>query len=329
MKIKSKLNKIQVVNALVLALAALGMDQEALAVSNCSKWVKCWGEKRCGDLRLYNLRCNHPLCPVCSKERTTVLRKRIRFYLEHVSTPCEFVTLTVVNVPSLSREYVDWLIGCFKRLRAGKFWGSRVLGGVYAIDTTYNDDAASPSFRTWHVHVHCIVTMIKPTEREKREHWWVAWLKGLKAEWFRVTGNSWVVNIVPKITRRCVFELIKYSAKGSTFFGSSRLVGECLAAFHHVRRIQTFGSFFDLDFEDLPPDWSCRCGSAKLFSDWVALGSVPLGECEEVGGQLRLRSPDLVWSLLHNDGESPAVPVFSPGAEQPALFYEQREMVFA
>jgi len=230
--------------------------------------------------------------------------------------------LTVKNVARIDRDYIDWLGESFKKLRATQMWKGWVVGGVYALDTTYNHVAS-----TWHVHVHVILEMRELTSWDWRNKWYIEFTKAVRAEWRRITG-SWVLRLQP-VKPRAVNELIKYEAKAVAFIFKPDLVEEYLDAFKNVRRIQAFGSMFNVDFEDPDVPWACPCGN-RAFHEWTDLGLFTVDDLvESPDGQVVLRYPDVVWDMHGGEGESLPVPDFIPLPEQAALFYKQHELVFA
>jgi hypothetical protein len=187
------------------------------------------------------------------------------------------------------------IIRQFALLRESRVWadvdakGDGVTGGLYSVEATYNGRS-----RTWHPHLHVIIEC--PELVLKR------WVYAVQAAWKKTTGDSWVVNLKPcggwayrrrrgrlvrvpngslRDQRRAVRETVKYVTKAVSFCDEPELVGELLTAFQGVRRVQSFGSFFD---PELPEEegssthesraLKCQCGQCQP-DQWRELGSVP------------------------------------------------------
>ncbi len=195
-----------------------------------------------------------------------------------------FLTLTIPNVPSLSRDLMDRFIECFARLRRSTVWTKvktvngvsfGVAGGVYSAECVFSRER-----KDWHPHIHALLEM---PGRHPAD-----WLDRLKAEWFRVTGNAQYLHLVPvygrskrgkKIYRRvnlkALKEVVKYVTKAADFAGSPELVDEFMTAFEHVRRVQAFGSFLgglgeeQHDAGDEHGMLKCSCGGEHVRSDFT------------------------------------------------------------
>lgn len=260
------------------ALEAIGQSRAAKTVWICGKWYTVL-ESDCGTQRLQPVRCDHPLCAECAAERAKPLRKRVQGLCQRKGKRYRFLTLTVKNMMDLDHGVVAKLIQDFSRLRETDVWKERVSGGVYSIETTYG------SGTYWHPHLHVIF----------ETHEWIPdeWIFSIQVEWKQITGDSFVVNM-RAVDRRGINELIKYTAKASTFVCSPELVREYLAAFHRVRRVQCFGSFFGKGVEEKPVaeiqaeernGWKCKCGmctadkwSYKRNVHWSQTILLPSGE---------------------------------------------------
>jgi uncharacterized protein YecT (DUF1311 family) len=100
--------------------------------------------------------CNHRLCFLCNGRRCEKFRDRVRLLFDRLTHPAILV-LTIPNVPLGSlrkRVYSDFRTK-WNKLR--KRWAGFMLGGLFAFETTFNNDPDSPSYETWHVHAHSII----------------------------------------------------------------------------------------------------------------------------------------------------------------------------
>jgi hypothetical protein len=264
--------KTQLRAALWLALGKCGRDWEAERLYACGSFFQKFdhavdGEK-CGGYILHPCGCNHPLCPDCSEVRSKPLQNRIFAKTRNRQRVYKFLTLTVVNVPNINRAYVDWLIGCFARLRAEGEWEKWISGGTYSIETTYNHARGD-----WHVHIHAIIESER-AHGTRAKQLPSGWIFTMRRAWHRITGGSHVLNL-KSVNRKAVKELVKYQAKISDFVFSPELVDEYLTAFRNVRRVQSFGSFLGVKEQTVSEvraeereHFHCKCGQAgKLIFD--------------------------------------------------------------
>lgn len=100
--------------------------------------------------------CNHRLCFLCNGRRAERYRDRVRTLFDRLTHPA-FLTITVPNIPSgelRKRVYSSFRMK-WNKLR--KRWSGYMQGGIFAFETTFNNQPSSPSFRTWHVHAHVLI----------------------------------------------------------------------------------------------------------------------------------------------------------------------------
>jgi hypothetical protein len=93
--------------------------------------------------------CNHRLCPLCGWRRSQRAQRRMQTMFDRLVHP-NFLTLTVPNSKSIAKKKLEWF-----RKRVRQFLEQHkemFLGGVYAIETTYNRRE-----KTWHMHAHVLV----------------------------------------------------------------------------------------------------------------------------------------------------------------------------
>lgn len=274
----------KVLEQVVASLNAAGEEEEAKRLSCCGSWFR-YGVCPDGGHRTEPNPCNSMFCVNCSDRRSEKLLSRI---LQRSKTPgrkCWLLTLTVPNIPELSRDQLDRLSGHFKQLRRTKVWKQvksvrgkwrGVTGGVVSVECVYSvkrDD--------WHPHLHALIELPKDHPDE--------WLDQLKAEWLRITGDAYVLKLVPvygrtkrgkklfrTVNRAGLKEVVKYVTKAASFSRSPERVSEFLRAFKHVRRVQTFGSFHGVlkDAEREPgedgKELQCSCGKTHYHDqfDW-------------------------------------------------------------
>lgn len=258
------------------ALRACAREHEAELISACGSVWRVFAS-RCGTKKLVRASCDHALCPSCQRERSLPLQRKVLALTRARDKVFRFVTLTVRNVPRINRGYVNWLIQSFAKLRKLHTWAERIRGGVYSIETTYNFDR-----RDWHVHFHVIVEAGRSLPQP--------WVFYLRRDWLAVTNGAGAVVHMRAVNRRAVRELVKYQAKAVSLVHDPALVDEYLRTFHHVRRLQCFGTFLGADVpEPEKPGFKCACGLCRR-EDWVYLGTVMDAETiSALGGERQMR----------------------------------------
>lgn len=306
----------------------LDWERQYHQLFNCqSQWIgkraACCGEKT--PLIAVPIGCNHRLCPLCNWRRTQNAQKHVKRVFDRIEHPW-FLTLTVPNVPRISKHTFHFL-----RERVKQFLAARkdiFQGGVYAIETTYNQGEKS-----WHVHAHVMVdcAFALPTSDWKFEFagrtirafdfvklaleydWSRLWCKSLSKpcrknasknvlegerfefeQWVRgcwrnslktrVAGrmvdmdwlpaeeierrHAWnkanrrVMWIVPVTDRdKAVKEVLKYITKSADFIHIPEAVIEFFDASRSTRLLQTFGSWYGID-------WSISFDTAHMDEDF-------------------------------------------------------------
>ena len=225
------------------------------------------------------------LCPDCSRGRAKPLQVRLGGILRKVGkySAFRFVTLTVPSVERIDRASVDGIINSFRKLRRQRFWSEVVLGGFYAVDTTWNKKYG------WHVHLHVLIHLKKNVPGVVKKDGWMYgwWTDRLKKEWYALVVSdkrkTRKINVhVRRVDDGVVLELCKYLVKAASFSHVPALVGEYLDAFENVKQLQGWGSF-RADKKDYPPpeDESqefCECGNCRSPQDWRYVGVVHVSE---------------------------------------------------
>lgn len=244
-----------------------GRDLEAKKLIGCGRWFRPSKPLPCGTRFLLPYHCNSVFCPECASRRSKPLQKLVFERVKPKKYRYFFLTLTVRNIPSLTREALDGIVRSFAKLRRTALWKEEVRGGVYSIETTFNRATGE-----WHPHLHVLL--------ECKRRLPAPWLGNLKAEWKRFTG-SWVIRLDAmfgvsskgkkqrRINRAALKELVKYATKAASFAQEPARVAEFLDAFKNVRRMQSFGSFKGVvaqakeESDATPKNWEpcgCKCG---------------------------------------------------------------------
>jgi len=274
--------KAQLLVAVADSLDKCGRGDQAKALLGCGRWFRK-GVCPSGGYRLEVCPCDSMFCPDCADRRSKPLQRRILARCNRAGKSYWFLTLTVPNVKSLTREFLTDLVGKFAALRETEAWKNiceqegkcvGVSGGVYSLECVFNEASG-----TWHPHLHVLIEVTKKLP--------FAWLAVLKVAWHRVTGNAEYLHLTRvygkskrgkklhrKVNRRGLRELVKYVTKCAEFAYSPRLVDEFLNAFKNVRRIQSFGSFLgEAEISEREPGEdsdlkACSCGGVHPHRDF-------------------------------------------------------------
>lgn len=236
--------------------------------------------------------CHHRLCPICQVRRSRRLAAdalaainllRLSDRLNGVSL--YLLTLTQVNVPDggLADE-LDRLLDALTRLRHTRDWRRDIAGSARNVEITRNLDPDSPSYKTWHPHVH-IVLMIRDGSAMVNESYW-------RSLWTRTLNLSYdpICNIEPIVDDGAVYEVSKYVSKSVELLTrlpeSERVsvIGELNAAIKGRNLVAYTGlwrtarrelSILDDEFADLEldPDDDCKCGGAIMHAMMVWRGN--------------------------------------------------------
>jgi hypothetical protein len=189
--------------------------------------------------RLAGSACHDRWCLPCAKARSSVLAANI---LERIAvTRTRFVTLTLVSSDAPLADQLDFLYSAFRQLRKTKTWSKATKGGCAVLELTYN-----PSREQWHPHLHALT------------HGSFLPQKDLRAEWWRITKTSNIVDIrLPPSKSHIAKYLAKYAGKplNNTFVARPDVLDEAIVALKGRRLCLTFGDWRGvslLQTEDAP-----------------------------------------------------------------------------
>jgi diadenosine tetraphosphate (Ap4A) HIT family hydrolase len=175
-----------------------------------------------------NFVCEFRLCPDCARRKS---RKRLNKYLPVMTafvrqnrvTPVHLV-LTQTHKKETRKQSVKRLKSAFDNLIRHEFWKEHFKGGTWSIEFTKDKD------NLHHTHLHIIGFRTKFFDIDL-----------LRAEWFSVTGDSFVLRLDP-ITElsKGLLEVFKYVSKS---LDTDRFTAEDLRDFLKLRNTHLFGSF--------------------------------------------------------------------------------------
>jgi hypothetical protein len=168
-----------------------------------------------------------------------------------------FITLTqIADESSWEARYAS-LASAFRTLRTHRAWRSRVTGGIYATETTFNQSTSR-----WHVHMHCVVDGDFFPQ------------KLLSEEWAKASGGSKIVDIRAIHDReKAATYIAKYVGKPSQpeNWPAAKICEYALQS-KGKRTWHTFGKLHNLKIsDDLPDDGQkteqVLCGTQRLMAE--------------------------------------------------------------
>ena len=219
----------------------------------------------------------HMLCPLCAIRRGS---KLVQAYQPKVETllaenralRASMMTITVKNGEDLLERF-NHLMSNFRAMlqrrrchikgKRGKTLFNHIQGMVYAVETTISREG-------WHPHIHAVILHEKPIKTING-----VYFKNvchgdpkkipqdtLNYEWFKNTGDSWIVDVKPLDTEnlgKSLCEVFKYAVKFSelpiptlwhsyTVLKGKRLVGSV----GNLRGVEVPESLLDEPLEGLP-----------------------------------------------------------------------------
>jgi len=231
----------RIIHALQATIAG-PLARSAQQLLSCCTTARFYVSPAAAKVSTYLNRCKHKLCPFCARARSAKVADDLLAILTRMQHP-RTIILTVASTDTGLSEQLRILRRSFAKLRRTRDWKSRVNGGAYAMEVTYNPDT-----KQWHPHLHLIVDgSYFP-------------VKLLQRLWHQITGGSkivWIQDVhdKPGIAR----ELAKYIGKPQRISTlPHNRICEYAAAVNGSRMVQTFGASFgvkatDADLENPEP----------------------------------------------------------------------------
>lgn len=197
-------------------------------------------------VRVCGSNCHDRFCRPCARLRAQCIANCLYDVVE--TRKCRFLTLTQKHSSRTLKPELDRLYASFARLRRTQFWQDHVTGGAVFCEVKYSERSES-----WHPHLHILITgryMPQPL---------------LKKHWYRITGDSTVVDIRAVPDRLAVVRYVtKYVSKGlgQTYTNRPELLDECICAMVGRRLCSTFGAWRGLQLT-----------KGEQAEGWVNIGS--------------------------------------------------------
>ncbi len=229
------------------------LERKALKVRDCAKFLQFEACPTGADGHTRRLEagnfCDDRLCPVCNRKRAVKLISALMLALESYQSQeykLVFMTLTIRNVAEINCEVYKRMMKCWREFQRGFLLGRRFknkgkvnyyagpcIGGVVAVETTFNKD--QPEGLVWHPHLHGILVCKDYLDQKAASEYWK-----------KVTGDSFIVGFskVKFDGKRGVLdgvlETVKYLAKLNYDMPAERIV-ELALALRRVRCMNAFG----------------------------------------------------------------------------------------
>lgn len=210
------------------------LGRVAVSESRLNRWDSCgayaWVVRHPTDrgrLKIMASFCHDRFCKPCAAHRSRLVVANLRGYL--VPKMYRFLTLTLRSDTEPLTDLIDKLYRCFRRLRAGPLCKRRLRGGIAFLEVQW-----MPATERWHPHLHVIC---EGTYLPKDQ---------LAAEWLRITGDSYVVDIRSAGDLNVVTGYVaKYASKPMTrsFFMLKDRLDEAIRALSGRRMFTTFGTW--------------------------------------------------------------------------------------
>ncbi len=145
-------------------------------------------------LRVQSSRCKLRWCPICRDVSRMIVTKAVNEWLVLQKYP-KMITLTLKHNDDPLEVQIKHLYKSFQKLRKRAYFQRLITGGVWFFQLKYNS-----SDEEWHPHIHCLVAgKYLPHKR-------------LRDLWFKITGDSHVVDIRSvKDLDSCSNEVARYA----------------------------------------------------------------------------------------------------------------------
>jgi len=263
------------------------LEKQAARIAMCCRGPMVYSSTDGDAAILTERRCRSRLCPRCTQKRSRELLGKLYAYAKEMDEP-RFLTLTLVSTDAPLRDEVIRLRKAFANLRRTPEWKRHVNGGLYTVEVTYNRVT-----KQWHPHLHAVIDGVFFKQ---------SIIKGL---WFRITGDSTIVDIRPARNRRDIARYITgYISKSSDV---ERIPDGCVAEWARelfgLRFVARFGSLHAVKLPADEPGFD--------FSEAAVVGDANrLQEAAERGDVEACQILDLLTQgrsgLIRQDGETEA-----------------------
>jgi hypothetical protein len=194
--------------------------------------------------------CHDRWCRPCQAERARTVSANLLDAL--TGKQARFLTLTIQTDKLTLKQAVDKLYRSFAKLRLTVFWRSRVDGGAVVCEVKRAQRSGN-----WHPHLHALIT----------GHYLE--LQRLRNHWFRITGDSYIVDIQrPRDLADASRYITKYLSKPvpASLVRNPADLREAMLALHGRRLVATFGDWrgLRLTHTESQANWTNLCTFMEL-----------------------------------------------------------------
>jgi plasmid rolling circle replication initiator protein Rep len=165
--------------------------------------------------------CRVRLCPMCNWRRSLKTFANMMKVVDAIEAEKEhaflFLHLTIRNCQgSELSKTLDLMNKSWERMFRRKEIKAAVKGWYRAIEVTHNIDEASPSYDTYHPHMHCILTVPKNYFKKyyiDQEDWLRFWRESLRVDY----DPGAHIELIQEKTPKAIAECAKYAVKESDY----------------------------------------------------------------------------------------------------------------
>jgi len=222
-----------------------------IRVKDCGTFLEMLGDFEMENKKLYSANfCKNRFCPMCSWRLSCKDSLKITILMEHLRKEenKDFILLTLTT-PNVKGDKLNDEIKkynkSFKKLMERKEVKTIVKGYIRKLEVTYNSDATSKSYDTYHPHFHVVIAVNKSyfVSRDyiARERWLELWQQA--------TGDKSITQVdVRKVNTKdlgAIYEMAKYSAKDNDYLVSRSVFEIFYRALKGKRLIVYSGLFKD------------------------------------------------------------------------------------
>lgn len=199
-------------------------------------------------------RCHNRFCPMCSKILSSyyalAYQSVVDYLIDEYEVDIYFLTLTYPNVSSNDLEKSiredSRLLNNF--LVKNKIMKKVVVGTLGKLETTYNNDRKSKSYKTYHPHYHYLIAVPKSIAKE---NCWMLEKDYILQKWREYKQDDSITQVdIRKLKHRNeygihrgVLELTKYIAKDSNYLLNKDVFGTFYNALKGKRQYRPSGIF--------------------------------------------------------------------------------------
>lgn len=191
---------------------------------SCCNYLE-FKESTNGKLTLHKMSsCRVRLCPLCAWRRSLKVFYNNLSIVEYLKKKFNyefiFLTLTIPNVTSDKlNDTLDWLDASVHRMYERPEWKAVVKGACRCVEVTHNVDTTSPSYDTYHPHIHYMLAVNKSYFKSRNYMSAKAWTELWRSCLHYPLNKPLSVDVKKcyGTTEKAVAECSKYSTKDTEY----------------------------------------------------------------------------------------------------------------